>query len=77
MDTGVWKAIKPMPTTRSGPSATCVDDKIYVIGGSSNNNNECYDPTTDTWTTKTSRDGTGTSRNVVYNNITLYKICTL
>lgn len=69
MDTGVWKAIKPMPTTRSGPSATCVDDKIYVIGGSSNNNNECYDPTTDTWTTKTSRDGTGTSRNVVYNNI--------
>ena len=69
MDTGIWKSIEPMPTTRSGPSATCVGDKIYVIGGYSNTNNECYDPTTDTWTTKTSRDGTGTSRNVVYNNI--------
>ena len=69
MDTGIWKTISSMPTTRSGPSATCVGDKIYVVGGYSNNNNECYDPATDTWTTKTSRDGTGTSRNVVYNDI--------
>ena len=69
MNTGIWRTITPMPTTRSGPSATCVGDKIYVIGGYSNTNNECYDPATNTWTTKTSRDGTGTSRNVVYNNI--------
>lgn len=69
MDTGNWRTISKMPTTRSGPSVACVGDKIYAIGGSSNKNNECYDPATDTWTTKTSRDGTGTSRNVVYNNI--------
>ena len=69
MDTGNWRTISKMPTSRSGPSAACVGDKIYVIGGSSNKNNECYDPATDTWTTKTSRNGTGVTRNVVYNNI--------
>ena len=47
-----------MPTTRGGLQANIVDERIYVIGGVSNddetvNLNEVYDPNTDTWATKT------------------------
>jgi hypothetical protein len=39
-----------MPIARRVIEAHVVDGKIYVIG---ENLNEVYDPTTDTWTTKT------------------------
>jgi hypothetical protein len=40
-----------MPTPRTQFEANVVNDKIYVIGGSSNLN-EIYDPANDSWTTK-------------------------
>jgi len=43
-----------MPSKRSGIAATSVNGSIYVLGGEQNqgtfNNNERYDPATDTWT---------------------------
>jgi hypothetical protein len=50
-----------MPTARKSLCANVVDDKMYLIGGSKPyytweavpNVNEVYDPSTDTWTTKT------------------------
>ncbi len=52
-----WVTMEPMPTARSVGVAV-VDDKIYAIGGiygiqSSYDNNEEYDPVTNTWATKT------------------------
>lgn len=46
-----------MPTPRWCPSASVINGKIYVMGGSINESNglsvvEEYDPTTDTWTEK-------------------------
>ena len=51
-----WVTREPMPTARSVGVAV-VDDKIYAIGGTYGiqggyDNNEEYDPVTDTWTTK-------------------------
>ena len=68
MDTGNWKTISKMPTTRSGPSVACVGDKIYAIGGYRDNNNECYDPATDTWTAKS---GGPSSRPTLDNTVGL------
>ena len=45
--------LQPMPSKRSGIAATSVNGSIYVLGGEQNqgtfNNNERYDPATDTW----------------------------
>ena len=54
---GTWTKKAKIPTPRVVISAGVVDNKIYVIGGSSDgiNNlavNEVYDPLTDTWETK-------------------------
>jgi len=62
--TDTWETKSPMPTTRQGATTSLVNGKIYVIGGGvspdRNYGNletfttvEEYDPTTDTWTTKT------------------------
>jgi N-acetylneuraminic acid mutarotase len=61
-DSNSWTTVASMPTPRAYLCANVVGDKIYVIGGekySSTNPyyvetgiNECYDPATDTWTTK-------------------------
>ena len=59
--------IKPMPSKRSGIGATSLDGSIYVLGGEQNqgtfNNNERYDPETDTWSLElpmpTARHGLG------------------
>jgi N-acetylneuraminic acid mutarotase len=64
-DTDSWTAKTPMPTPRSGASFGIVScqNKIYVIGGENETNgyyvdylstNEAYDPSTDSWETKTS-----------------------
>jgi N-acetylneuraminic acid mutarotase len=68
-----WTTKRNMTTGRANVGATVVDDKIYVIGGYRyrisgddyigfhSDVNECYNPTSNTWTTKASlpiaRDG--------------------
>jgi N-acetylneuraminic acid mutarotase len=63
--TDTWETMEPMPTPRSRLQANVVGDKIYLIGGakysvippafsqSTEGLNEVYDPSTDTWSTKT------------------------
>ena len=59
--------LEPMPSKRSGIAATSVNGSIYVLGGEQNqgtfNNNERYDPATDTWSEElpmpTARHGLG------------------
>ena len=60
--TGTWTLKAPMPTSRSAFGIAVFQDKIYCIGGYAMNAskqgdatgvNEVYDPTTDTWQTKT------------------------
>jgi len=65
-----------MPTPRSSFGIAVVENKIYVIGGSTGdytytNVNEVYDPSTDTWETKTSMPTTrqAMDANVVNGNI--------
>ena len=58
-----WRTRKPMPTARSGCAVASYQGKIYVIGGTVGITTnlvseftgtvEVYDPTTDTWETKT------------------------
>jgi N-acetylneuraminic acid mutarotase len=60
-----WTEMAPMPTSRHHPTSSVVDGKLYVIGGrllgngiprpineglSNLNDNEMYDPATNTWT---------------------------
>jgi hypothetical protein len=52
-----WTYKNPMPTPRIVFAITVYQNKIYCIGGKTNNGltgvNEVYDPETDTWETKT------------------------
>jgi RNA polymerase sigma factor (sigma-70 family) len=53
---GKWTRKADMPTARSGPSASVVKGKIYVIGGGKDEALsivEEYNPADDTWTKKT------------------------
>ncbi|MEM3341920.1 MAG: kelch repeat-containing protein [Thermoplasmata archaeon] len=59
--TDSWSTKSPMPTARRGLAVAVVDNKIYAIGGYnpmflSNEGYlslvECYDPATDSWSTK-------------------------
>lgn len=55
--TDSWATVKNMPTARSWASAVEYDGKIYVFGGTDNNNKntaivEVYDPVLNTWTSK-------------------------
>jgi N-acetylneuraminic acid mutarotase len=63
--TDTWGTKTPMPTARSGSAVAVVDGLVYVIGGATNSDSgpdgevpttttECYDPKTDTWTTRAS-----------------------
>jgi N-acetylneuraminic acid mutarotase len=62
--TNTWQTKASMPTPRADLSANIIDDKIFLIGGKRYASaapfygeadiNEVYDPTTDTWKTKTS-----------------------
>jgi N-acetylneuraminic acid mutarotase len=59
-----WEPAASLPTPRAALTAAVVDNCIYVIGGIKYSSvspyyvetgiNECYDPTVNTWTTKTS-----------------------
>jgi len=54
-EVGKWTRKTDMPTARSGPSASVVDGKIYVIGGGEDEALsivEEYNPATNTWTEK-------------------------
>ncbi|MDR2720192.1 MAG: hypothetical protein LBC03_05275 [Nitrososphaerota archaeon] len=58
-----WNTKKSMSQARYGLGVVAVEGKIYAIGGATSLNtydgsmggfvgtNECYDPTSDTWTT--------------------------
>jgi N-acetylneuraminic acid mutarotase len=59
--TDTWETKTSMPTPRQGLEANVVSDKIYLIGGvryvggflhQEFDENEVYDPATDSWTTK-------------------------
>jgi len=60
--TNTWQTKASMPTPRSDLSANIIDDRIYLIGGKryasvapfhgETDINEVYDPSTDTWKTK-------------------------
>lgn len=58
-ETNTWTKKADMPTPRLYHSASVVEGKVYVIGGTSNlgrnkfSTVEEYDPATDTWTRKT------------------------
>lgn len=64
---GQFDAAAPLPTARSGIAAASLDGRIYVFGGEGPggtfDENEVYDPTTDTWETAepmpTARHGHG------------------
>jgi len=47
-----WEQKAPLPNPRVGIRANTVNDKIYIVGGSTNSL-DIYDPLTDSWTTKT------------------------
>ncbi len=55
--TDTWATKEPMPTARSSFGIAVVQNKIYVIGGETDEGytiaNEVYDPLTDTWETRT------------------------
>jgi N-acetylneuraminic acid mutarotase len=61
--TDSWASKTPMPTIQMGGAIATCQNKIYMIGGgqgisinfttSQTGTNEMYDPTTDTWTSKT------------------------
>jgi len=60
-ETDTWQTKTSMPTPRQGLEANVVTDKIYLIGGvryvggyihPGFDENEVYDPPTDSWTTK-------------------------
>ena len=52
-----WEYMTPMPTPRALSTASVLDDKIYVIGGTFHKDSsatsivEVYDPSTNTWNT--------------------------
>jgi N-acetylneuraminic acid mutarotase len=58
--TDTWTTKAPMPTARSGLSASVIGGKLYAVGGNSQypytvfNKVEAYDPATDAWTTEPS-----------------------
>ena len=52
-----WTTMTNMKTGRNYAASAMLNDKIYVLGGGNANSdpktiNECYDPSTNTWTTK-------------------------
>jgi hypothetical protein len=51
--TDTWQTLSPMPTARFGVEACVVGDRIYIVGGGSNQT-EVYDPVTNHWSKKAS-----------------------
>ena len=58
--TDSWSERAPIPTLRNNPALATIDSSIYVMGGAGSETDiwetistvECYDATTDKWTTK-------------------------
>jgi len=75
--TNTWTFKTPMPTPRMQFAIAVYQNKIYCIGGYTENGytgvNEVYDPATDTWETKTSMPTArrGLTANVVGDKIYL------
>jgi N-acetylneuraminic acid mutarotase len=55
-----WQTRASMPTQRMGPACAVINDSIFVFGGSTaigggvTTVHQCYDPVSDSWTSKTS-----------------------
>jgi N-acetylneuraminic acid mutarotase len=52
-----WQTRASMPTQRMGPGCAVINDSIFVFGGSTGSVtsvHQCYDPVSDSWTTKAS-----------------------
>ena len=80
--TDTWTALAPMPTPEVGAAAANVNGELYVVGGISQSviNNprngvlQVYDPTTNTWTTKTSMPTARAGAGAVAINGQLYVV---
>jgi hypothetical protein len=68
--TNNWTQLTPPPIPKAGVIAVC-QNKIYVIGGSSEFPTQVYDPATDTWENRTSFHGTN---GIVHANVVNGKI---
>ena len=77
--TDSWETKAPMPTTRYGLQANVIDGKIYAMGGEKWNEvtikapetlnvTEVYDPSSDTWTTKSPMPNPAGYVSAVVNN---------
>jgi N-acetylneuraminic acid mutarotase len=75
--TDTWLTLEPMPSKRSGLSATSINSSIYVFGGQTPlrtyDNNEKYDTKGDSWISQspmpTPRHGLAAISDVIRNNI--------
>lgn len=47
--TNTWTTLAPIPAGQEGPTAACLDGRIYVMGGGGSNQHFVYDIATDTW----------------------------
>lgn len=77
--TDSWSTKAPMPTARARHTATTVNGKIYVIGGSSTTYDtlttvEEYDPLTNSWSTKAPMPTTRDSHTATAVNGKIYAI---
>jgi len=75
--TDTWLTLEPMPSKRSGLSATSINSSIYVFGGQAPlrtyDNNEKYDTKNDRWMSQspmpTPRHGLAAISDITRNNI--------
>ena len=68
--TNNWTQLTPPPIPKAGVYAAC-QNKIYVMGGSSEYPTQVYDPANDTWENRTSFHGTS---GIVHPNVVNGKI---
>lgn len=69
---GTFCKKKPIPEHKANHSAVVLDNKIYVIGGSSTNSLYVYDPEKDTWTGKPNMPSASFYHSAVVFNSKIY-----
>lgn len=53
-ETNNWTQLAPLPINNPGSGVAVCQNKIFVLGGSSNVSTQVYDPATDAWENRTS-----------------------
>jgi N-acetylneuraminic acid mutarotase len=77
---GAWTRKRDMPRGRAAACAVVVNNRIYVLGGAADisladyNDNQVYDPSTDTWETKAPLPTARALLSAVAVNDTIYAI---